>query len=57
MIRTIDGVIYLMRDQRPVAQLRELYAAYCFKYKSALTFPQWLAQRGKVSLSYKGRAK
>ena len=49
MIRTIDGRKYLMRDTRPVAELRKLHAAYVAKYGPA-DFHRWLAERGKVHI-------
>lgn len=55
MIRIIDGQKYLMRDQRPVKELRALYRAFTQKYYQevalttpALTFHRWLVERGKV---------
>jgi len=50
MIRTIDGKRYLMRDQRPIRELRKFHAAFCLKYRSAMPFHHWLIERGRVSL-------
>ncbi len=48
IIRTIDGVKYLMRDPRPVKELRRMYAAFLLKYPdSKLTIHQWL-NRGRI---------
>lgn len=47
MTRTIDGRKYLMRDQRPMSVIRELYRAYCQKY-GAVSMHRWLMERGKV---------
>lgn len=57
MIRTINGQRYLMRDTRPMAELRALYAAFCTKFKSSLTFEQWLGQRGKIYLKLPAKGK
>lgn len=48
MIRIIDGRKYLMRDQRTTEVLRQLYKDFCYKYKSTVTFHQWLREQGKV---------
>ena len=52
MIRTIDGRKYLMRDTRPVKELREMYAAFVKKYGAGTTFRQWL-NRGRIYLEIK----
>jgi len=56
MRRKIDGVYFVMRDKRPLRELRQLYQAFRAKYPTnTMTFHQWLVDRGKVS-SYLGRA-
>jgi hypothetical protein len=50
MRRKIDGRTYMMRDKRPVVELRKLYADYLGKYGSTITIHQWLRERGKVSI-------
>ena len=50
MRRTIDGRRYIMRDQRPVKVLREMFMAYCQKY-GEITFHRWMVERGKVSVT------
>jgi hypothetical protein len=50
VIRVIDGRRYMMRDQRPTATLRQLYKDFCTKYKTTMSFHQWLVTRGKVYL-------
>ncbi len=49
MTRVIDGIRYLMRDQRPVASLRKLHRQFVEKY-GHMDFHQWLRERGKVSM-------
>jgi len=52
MIRTIDGVKYLMRDTRPTRELRKLHKAFVLKY-GPIEFHKWLAERGKVYIRVK----
>ena len=54
MIRTIDGRRYLMRDTRPVRELRALYAAFCRKYGAGVSFAEWL-NRGKIYLEIRDK--
>ena len=54
MQRTIDGRRYLMRDKRPMKDLRRLHVAYEAKY-GKLDFHRWLAERGKISSEIKNR--
>lgn len=48
MKRKIDGVLYLMRDKRPTRDLRELHRQFCEKFKTQISFHQWMIERGKV---------
>jgi len=53
MIKTIDGIQYLMRDQRPLKALRRMYTSFQIKYPdSRWTFHQWLGYSGRVSMCY-----
>ena len=52
MIRTIDGRRYLMRDTRPVKELRKMYVSFVTKYGNSLSFHQWL-NRGRIYLEIK----
>ena len=52
MYRTINGRKYLMRDTRPVKELRELWKAFCKKY-GQMDFHKWLGERGKVHIEIK----
>ena len=54
MQRVIDGRRYLMRDQRTVFKLRELYKQFCKRYGNQLSLHQWLVERGKVYKEFKG---
>ena len=50
MIKTIDGIRYLMRDtSRSVKELREAYRQFCLKYGNTTSFHEWL-NRGKIYL-------
>jgi hypothetical protein len=47
---TFDGSRYLMRDQRPKAQILQQWAAFRAKYPNTkTTFDEWL-NRGRVYL-------
>jgi hypothetical protein len=50
MIKTIDGRKYIMRDKRSIKALRFMYNEFIIKFKSKMTFHQWLCNQGKVSL-------
>jgi hypothetical protein len=56
-VLTFDGVRYLMRDQRPQAEILRMWAAFQGKYPgTAMTFEQWL-NRGRVYVRLPARAK
>jgi hypothetical protein len=50
MKKRIDGRLYLMRDQRPLNELRRLHKMFREKYRSQISFHDWLCERGKVAL-------